>query len=111
MDDTTLELSVEDMENLRLQLGVDKLENQIANMGVLIDQLLAYANLLDDRLAEFNGEPRVTRHVRPHFNMDTGEVEFGITQPGIPKDIAPPSFLAQERASKKGLGGLIKNGK
>ena len=106
---TTLELTAEDFQAIALQLGVPQLQAQIKNMNKLIDQLLAYVNQVDDRIAELNGEGRVTRHVTPHFNLDTGNVEFNINVPDVPDDMPPPSFIAQE-AAKRGVSQLVRNG-
>jgi len=108
---TVLELNAEDINDLGVRLGVERMQNQIANMSNMINQLLAYINMVDDRIAQLSGEGRVTRHVAPNFNADTGDVSFDVDYPGVPKDIKPPSFIAQERARRNSVTGLIKDGK
>lgn len=108
---TIIEFSEEDVEAIAVHLGVPRMQQQIANMAEMLNQLLAYVNTVDDRIAELNGEPRLTRHVKPNFNPDTGNVDFDIEYPGVPKDIKPPTFLAQEQAKKSGVKALIRDGR
>jgi len=83
--ETEVNLEV-DIDELRVMLGINALENQIASLQETFAQWLTYVNMVDMRIQELSGEKVVTQTHRFTFGPD-GNLELRRSKPVLPENL------------------------
>ncbi|MHA2231805.1 MAG: hypothetical protein ACXAB4_04880 [Candidatus Hodarchaeales archaeon] len=75
-----------DAGELREQLGIEALEEEIAVLRDIIGQWLTYINVLDKRVQELAGEGTISETLR--FNVNPGgKVQTDRVKPALPSNL------------------------
>jgi len=99
-----LELTPELIAGLKVIFGLDALETEMQdlraeNIGLkkAMEQMLAYINVVDLRVQQFNGDKTVTRKFTPELNTKTGSLSLSSFMPDLPLDLESPSKGMEEK--------------
>lgn len=85
-DDNNYEFEL-DIDELRKQLGIDKILEENKALREMLSEWLSYVNLLDISVQELLGEPSVTERIQ--YNIPKGgRLEVQRHRPPIPANLA-----------------------